>query len=448
MTSDILIVLPHLGRGGTQKVVAAVASRWAEQGLNVSVATLWSREEAHRLAEPVTRYSLDFDDAPRQPKRSLAAKLGVSLAKRVARAQIAIRNGLSGGRTPRVAFAETLLSIKLTYVRTLPDLARALPLIRPSRLVHFAQDRPSAGEIIPYVESMRIAELRALMLQLRPRLAVSFLSKANVMTILAAEDLDTAVVVSERNDIRRQLLEEPWQSLRQFSYPRADLVTANSQGTIDRLSGLIDPARLCVLPNPIDLPDLPDDASRKHRFVVASRFEPHKAIDVVIDAFASFSKGHPGWELHLLGDGPVRAALEAQVRTLGLGDRIRFHGFVEDVVPHLNKARAFVQASRYEGVPNSVLEAMACSLCVVSSNASPGPLEYVVHGRTGLVFDVDDVAKLASAMATIADDPAAARAMGEAARGRLEELSSNQGQKAWDRVMAAGGFAAAEGHAS
>ena len=199
----------------------------------------------------------------------------------------------------------------------------------------------------------------------------------------------------------RQILEEPWKTLRARLYPKAHLVTANTGGTLDQLSAFVPAQRLKLLPNPLDLPPLPSADQRRKNFITASRLVPQKAVDVMIKAFAVMAAQAPQWELHILGDGPERPELEALALSTGVGGRIRFHGFV-DPAQHMATASAYLLASRYEGLPNAMLEAMAFGLPVISSDASPGPLDFVTHGESGLVFRVDDVGALAAAMLRIA----------------------------------------------
>ncbi len=280
----------------------------------------------------------------------------------------------------------------------------------------------------------RFARSRSVIQRLEPRYVVSFLSKTNIMTLIASQGSQARTIVSERNDIERQLLEEPWKTLRDRLYPNAHLVTANTGGTLDQLAAFVPAQRLKLLPNPIELPPLPSADRRRMHFITASRLVPQKAVDVMIKAFAAMATEAPQWELHVLGDGPERMKLEALARETGLGQRIRFHGFV-DPAQHMSSASAYLMASRYEGLPNSMLEAMAFGLPVISSDASPGPLDFVIDGESGLVFKVDDIDGLAAAMLRIARNGAEASAMGEAARRKVEAFAISQGLAAWDQAL-------------
>jgi glycosyltransferase involved in cell wall biosynthesis len=125
----------------------------------------------------------------------------------------------------------------------------------------------------------------------------------------------------------------------------------------------------------------------------------------------------PGdWQLHVVGAGPDRAALEPLA-----SDRITFAGVRNDVPALLAGASAFVLSSRSEGLPISVIEAMAAGLPVIASDVG-GLRELVEDGVTGFLVPAGDVDGLAEALARIVGDPELRRTLGDAGRARAEQL--------------------------
>jgi glycosyltransferase involved in cell wall biosynthesis len=151
-----------------------------------------------------------------------------------------------------------------------------------------------------------------------------------------------------------------------------------------------------------------------------ARFDPVKALDVLIGAFASLPAQWGKARLLIVGDGPQRERLEALTRTLKVADRVRFAGFIVDAPRCMPAIDLYVSASRREGLPLSLLEAMACGLPVVATRVG-GHVDAVEDGVTGLLVSVDDQAGLISAMATLLADPERRRQMGEAGRERVEK---------------------------
>ena len=96
----------------------------------------------------------------------------------------------------------------------------------------------------------------------------------------------------------------------------------------------------------------------------------------------------------------------------------------------------FVLPSRFEGMPNALLEAMAAGLAVIVTDASPGPLEVVEPGVSGLVVPSDDPVALAVAMTSLASDPDRCKRMGDAARARIASLEWPQLEPLWRSLLA------------
>lgn len=151
-------------------------------------------------------------------------------------------------------------------------------------------------------------------------------------------------------------------------------------------------------------------------FVVVAELTPRKRNGDVIEALALVHDRRA--RLAILGDGPERASLEAQVERLGVRDRVHFAGFVRDVRPVIASATALVLASDREGLARAIMEALALEVPVIASTAR-GNRELVDPDR-GILVPIGDARALAAAMDRIVDDPEAGRRM--AARGRARMI--------------------------
>jgi glycosyltransferase involved in cell wall biosynthesis len=149
------------------------------------------------------------------------------------------------------------------------------------------------------------------------------------------------------------------------------------------------------------------------------RLEPQKRFDLLLDAFAALYKRNPKLHLLIAGDGSLRKALEGQRQALGLRDGVTLTGHVTDVRPLHHALDLFVQASDYEGTPNSVLEAMAMETPIVATEAG-GTAELVHDGVHGRIIPIGRVDKLTSAISAAMLDPGATRRMMTRARLRVE----------------------------
>jgi len=155
--------------------------------------------------------------------------------------------------------------------------------------------------------------------------------------------------------------------------------------------------------------------------VFVGRLAAVKGVAVLIRAVTALAPDHPGLRLTLIGDGPERAALEAEARAGGAADRIAFAGArtQQEVAETLARADLFVLPSFAEGVPVVLMEAMASGLPVVATRIAGIP-ELVEDGISGRLVPPGNQAALTEAIATLLADPEAAAAMGRAGRAKVE----------------------------
>jgi glycosyltransferase involved in cell wall biosynthesis len=145
-----------------------------------------------------------------------------------------------------------------------------------------------------------------------------------------------------------------------------------------------------------------------------------KGHDMLFESLARDRAGWGAWNVLVVGDGPYRARLDAQLRALGLVDRIRFAGQQEDVVPWLQSIDLFALPSwGEEGVPQAILQAMACAIPVVSTTVG-AITEAVTDGATGIIVPPRDVDALGRALARLRDDEPLRKRFGDAGRARAE----------------------------
>lgn len=184
----------------------------------------------------------------------------------------------------------------------------------------------------------------------------------------------------------------------------------------------------------VPLPDSVGDCAASNgsiRLLQACRFIPKKGIDTTLRAVAELVARGCDVELDLAGDGPELAELRRLVGFLGLRGRVRFLGFLsnEDLMSRFGSYSLFVHPSRttvsgdQEGIPNSILEAMACGLPVVATSHSGIP-EAMTDGVEGRLVVPDDAVALAEAILGIAQNPDLRRKMSLAARQRIVESFS------------------------
>jgi glycosyltransferase involved in cell wall biosynthesis len=255
---------------------------------------------------------------------------------------------------------------------------------------------------------------------------------ANVYGRLAARRARVPVVITS------EMAADVWKSRWQLAIDRrlaagTDAVVGNSQAVVDFYRGVGIPSdRLLRIDSGIARASaVPGEAeasavraalgvSRQAPVVLfAGRLAPQKAVDDLLRALDLLQHVRPDVVTWIAGDGPERSRLEDLARAFRLGDRVRFLGHRDDVPSLLAAADVLVLPSRFEGLPNVVLEAMQAGKPVVAT-AAPGTAELVVDGETGRLVPLGDTRTLARALREVLDDRALASRLGEGGRRRVE----------------------------
>jgi glycosyltransferase involved in cell wall biosynthesis len=287
----------------------------------------------------------------------------------------------------------------------------------------------------------RVRKLRKVLRALAPEVLVSFCDRANVLALLASRGLGFPVIVSERTDPSRHDIGLLWSGLRRRVYPWADAVVVQTEAVAGWVRKEIPGTRPLVIPNPVRKPARTRDfaagtgSNTGGTVIGLGRLSPEKGFDRLLRAFAAVAPDFPDWRLKLLGDGPLRDALEIAAAVPELAGRVEFAGTVPDPAEHLARADLFVLPSRFEGFPNGLLEAMAVGLPAVAFDCPSGPAAIVLQDVDGILIPADDVAALAGGMARLMADEAERRRLGRAALAVAERFGVQAIARQWETLM-------------
>jgi glycosyltransferase involved in cell wall biosynthesis len=258
----------------------------------------------------------------------------------------------------------------------------------------------------------------------------SYLFHANWFGTLTARLARVPVaIVSKRNVDVYERARDRWAC--RIVNRLADCVTAVAQGVAEHVARTEGCRRdkIVVVPNGIDVTAgdragaaaRPEDQGPAADHLVVgtiARLVWYKGHQELIEAFARVRREHGSARLALVGDGPLRPALGEQADALGLNGSVRFLGTVPRawrLLPHFD---VFVLPSRWEGMSNGLLEAMAAGRPIVATTVGGNP-ELIADGETGLLVPPENPEALAAAILRLVRDPALARRLGEAARRRV-----------------------------
>lgn len=304
---------------------------------------------------------------------------------------------------------------------------------------------PRRGLFAPGRLLSRVRHLARLIRRERLDLIVSFLIGPNIVATAAAGRAGVPVVVGERSAPRIVLSRENrqlskrwiWSCLVRWIYPRASAILANTEGAKHELTAFlrVPPERVMVVPNAVDVDriqrlaqeplDEPRLTGNGPILVHVGRFTHAKNHDMLLQAFAEIRAQRPA-TLVLVGGGEDEARVKALCRGLGLDEDVVFVGFTRNPYKYLARATVSVLTSRFEGLPNALLEAMALGIPIVSTACPFGPIELLGDGRCGELTPVGDAAAFARAVSRLLDDPTRRRAFGDAGRTRARDFDRGQ----------------------
>ena len=252
----------------------------------------------------------------------------------------------------------------------------------------------------------------------RPRVLLTYMFHANMAGRLCRQmGIVSTLICSERT-------EAGWQThlrtlLNRHTATWSDGFTVNSKTSKESWSSAlsISPNDITVINNGVDTstytmgPSVPDVV-----IGVLARLQRYNGQDWFLDSLSKLdSLTNQPWICCFAGDGPDSQYLRSKVVELGLQQRIRFLGHVDDPPAFLHSLKIAVHPARYSGMPNAVLEAMACGLPVVAT-AVGGTPEAIENGRTGWLVQPDTPAETAALLADLLTQSNKLRSVGESAR--------------------------------
>jgi len=318
--------------------------------------------------------------------------------------------------------------------RVVTDITRHLDIEKyEAHLVLFEKKGPYLGNVgenvivhdlakkSRYSYFMLVFRLSRLLRKIKPKTSISFEVYASSVVWLAKflarsrfkfimtvrENLSSAPAVTQ--------FQHAFRFLAKNTFQRADIVLVPSEGVGQDLlvRGDVTEGKIRKIFNPIDMvkisqlkeehPDFPALAGEAPFILAVGRLHPQKGYPYLLKAFALIKKDIDE-KLLILGTGEEESQMRQLAVNLGIQRDVIFGGFQQNPYKFMRRASVFVLPSLWEGLPNAMLEAMACGTAVVATDCPSGPSEIITHGKNGILVPPADEKALADAMRILLTD--------------------------------------------
>lgn len=317
---------------------------------------------------------------------------------------------------------------EVTIVLQTSSIATAYHLHPGLNVVLLRPRKTGGGAVSGAVNLIRdVAALRALLVRLRPDLAIGMMNTAAILLGLARTGLRGRFIGSERIYPPAVRLPSLWSALRGWAYGQLDCVVVQSEKTAEWARRHTRTRRVRVIGNPVvmlplgqSLPSPDGVLPCGTRLALAvGRLVPQKRLEHAISAFAPLAARQSDWHLAILGQGECREALQRHVDELDLSARVTLVGPVRDLGDWFERAEIFVLTSEFEGMPNAMMEAMIHDCVPIAYDIDTGPAELVVDGVNGWLVGPGLVGAMSERLIITAEDHALRRSMQLAARAAM-----------------------------
>ncbi len=244
------------------------------------------------------------------------------------------------------------------------------------------------------------------------------------------------IIASERNDPRKEPVSNLKKTVRDYCYNRSDVIVCQTQMAVDLLKQRKIHSKFVIIPNPIS-PNLPKwEGFESKEIINASRLTEQKNFPLLISAFKRIHTEFPEYRLIIYGDGELRIELQKLIESEELANCIKMPGFARDVHQIMAKALMYVSSSDYEGISNSMLEALGIGLpCVCTDCPVGGAGMYIKDGVSGILTTVGNEEELYNGIKKLIMNPTFAASLSKESVKIREELTLERITNMWINLI-------------
>ncbi len=277
----------------------------------------------------------------------------------------------------------------------------------------------------------RIKKIRKEIKTTTPDIIISFLTPINIYVLTASLFLRKKIIISERNTLNR-VHSKLIRLIRRLTYPMADKIVFVTDA--DRIKfGL--PGKSLTIYNPSALSPFPHYTDRQNIIVSIAPTDRwyNKGIDLLITGWAKIAHRNPDWAVEIYGR--ISDAKLPNGITLQNQKRVKWMGWTNDIAEMLRKKSIFILASRFEGCPNSMIEAMSQGCACIGTDCEGGIKEIITDGADGIIAKCENANDISEKLQMLIDDKNLRLRLSTEAIEKTKLFDKNVFFAKWDKLI-------------
>lgn len=281
----------------------------------------------------------------------------------------------------------------------------------------------------------KIAELRSIIKKGKYDSVISFIQEINNKVIISSIGLRVSLIVSERCNPKMDR-KKIHNIISSIFYPKVKFVVLQTDDVKKMYSKRMQ-KNMVVIPNPVDsnIPE-PFKGKRDNRIVGVGRLTGQKNFSLLIKAYAKIINKFPDYILEIYGEGPMLKELTDLAKELKIGDKIFFKGYVPDVDELIRNASLYISTSDYEGISNSMIEALAMGIPTICTDCPVGGAKMMINNNeNGILISVGDQEALEEAIVKVLSNKTFSHKISKNSIKIKEKYSINNIIKKWEGLI-------------
>lgn len=286
-----------------------------------------------------------------------------------------------------------------------------------------------------YILISRILKLRSAFKEYDPDIIISFMVDINCFTLISNMGLGNKVIVSERANpfIKRNILNRLGEKL---LYKYADKIVVQTDMVKKYFNNYSD-SKVIVIPNPVSSSGLirKEECIKKY-FIAIGRLVEQKNFKMLIDGFEIFCRENNEYTTYIYGEGPLKRELEEYIKSKNMEKKIFLMGYCDDIKKKIVNSSIYISTSNYEGISNSMLEAMSLGVPSICTDCPVGGARMIIeNNKNGILVNINDSQKLAEKMLKIVGNEEFSKQLSNEAIKINEIYSIEKIIKVWESIF-------------